>query len=77
MGGEAHMDGHRLVISGGQLVNGLVQGIGQPDLVVPRIQLHPAAALPLQVLLHPVGQIGDGAFAPIQQKAVQPHTVVE
>ena len=41
------MDGDRLVVAGGQLIDGLVDGVGEPDLVVARVELHTAAILPL------------------------------
>ncbi len=60
-----------------QAVDGVVDGVGEPDFVVAGVELHAAARLPLQVLLHLVGQVlGNGLPSP-QHQAVQPHAVVK
>ena len=71
------MDGHRLTVPGCQAVDGLVHGVRQSDLVVPRVQLHAAAVVPPQVRLHPVRQVRDHPAPVLQQAAVQAHAVVE
>ena len=77
VGGQSHVDGHRLVVPGGQLIDRLIQRIGQPDFIISGIKLHAAAVVPLQVLLYPLGQVRDGLLTPFEQKAVQTHAVVE
>ena len=71
------MDGHGLVVFPGQLVDGGVNGVGEPDAVIAGVEFHAAAALPLQVLLHLVGEIGGDGLSPAQHQAVQPHAVVK
>ena len=76
-GREPHVDGHRLVVLLGQLVEGLIDGGGEPDFVVTGVKLDPAALLPLQVFLHLVGQVLRDGLPPPQHQAVQSHAVVE
>ena len=76
-GGQPHVDRHRLVVPGGQLVDGPVDGVGQPDPVIAGIELYPAAALPLQILLHPLRQVGNDPLPALHQGAVQADAVVE
>ena len=76
-GGQPHVNGHRLTVTGCQAVDGLVHGVRQSDLVVPGVQLHAAAVVPPQVRLHPVRQVRDHPAPVLQQAAVQAHAVVE
>ena len=72
-----HVDGHRLVVPGGQLIHRLIHRVGQPQPVIAGVQLHPAARPPPEVLLHPLCQVGDGSLPPAHEGAVQPDAVVE
>ena len=76
-GRQPHVDGHGLSVPGRQAVDGLIHRVRQGDPVVAGVELHPAAALPPQILLHPVGEVSDHPAAVLQQAAVQPHAVVE
>ena len=46
-GGQTHVDGHRLIIPGGQVIDGLIAVVRQPDAVIAGVELHPAAVVPL------------------------------
>ena len=77
VGGETHVNGHRLAILGSQGINRLVKGIRQPEMMVARIKLYTAAVLLPQVRLDPLCQVGDLLCSLSQQRAVQTHAVVE
>lgn len=70
------MHRHRLVIAGRQRIDWLIDGVGQPELVVAGVELHTAAALPLQVRLDSLRQVGGDLFAVREDAAVQARAVV-
>ena len=71
------MNGHRLAVLLRQAVDGVIDGIGEPDLVVPGVELDSAARILLQVRLHLVGQIRRNGLSSPQYQTVQAHAVVE
>lgn len=71
------MDRYRLVIPLRQTVDGLVHRTDSQIRLYPGVELHAAAVLPLQMLLHLVGQVLRDVAPPAEHQAVQPHAVVE